>query len=70
MPTFKMIMAVDVESHVCVNGACGEEFSVLMVIKPTEEYLAEEPLAETQWTDWASDAEQKPFCPHCGVQVK
>ena len=70
MTTFDITAKVLIETHICTNPNCGSEFSVLLINRPSQEYLNEEPAATGSYTTWATKSQYRPFCPSCGQQIK
>lgn len=70
MQTFEMSVSRTVETWTCSQPECGQEFAVLMVMRPSKDYLEEYPeTPEARWYEWSNKAEQSPHCPHCGTKL-
>ena len=70
MADFNMSVNVPLRTFKCRNKDCCSEFSVILVIRPSEEYLQEEPSATGTTTNWDSDSDYRPYCPSCGQKVE
>ena len=58
------------DSFVCKNPDCKTEFTIMLVVHPSEEYLLEEPGATASVTQWDPESDFRPFCPECGQKVE
>ena len=70
MSTFDMKVSVPLETFVCPDTECNTEFSIQLILRPSEMYKEEYPYAEGNVTNWAGDSDIRPYCPCCGKKVE
>lgn len=62
---FEMKISTTLDTFLC---GCGQEFAIVMVMRPSDSYANECPESEPTWMYWSAAA-ATPFCPHCGEKV-